>query len=198
MIVDLSMTSDRAGQAESGKIVLLHGTSSRFMRRIMRNGLLPRHQSGNSVYAGEVTQGGQDLESNPELVYLTDTYPIAFAGNAVRKYGGNLMVVGVVVSSDDLLPDEDFAHQCENAKQCLHDYGTCAVRPEKIQRLTAFYLPTMRDLKALVGRGSANEIHAGLKHHAFGPNIRDNTQFILSVAKQYVLRDGEWIKRNYD
>lgn len=80
------------------KLVLYHGTSSRNVDSIRKEGLVPRKGAGNY---------GKENRSH-KLVYLTKYYPAYFAINALKKKGDFPAIVRVEVRLSDLLPDEDF------------------------------------------------------------------------------------------
>lgn len=86
-------------------MILFHGSSTVHKDSILKNGLLPRKDTKNSNWS----QHHHGLvESKPELVYLTDAYPVYFAYAAVLASGGDLLIVKVEVDENDLYPDEDF------------------------------------------------------------------------------------------
>lgn len=84
-----------------------HGTSSKYLRGILKQGLIPatgKSQYGDTggAYVSIETFGG---------IYLTDNFMNAFshAGNASSKSGGNRLLVGLTFEtrSPEALPDED-------------------------------------------------------------------------------------------
>ncbi len=82
-------------------ITLYHGTSSRYLAEILVQGLLPCCESGRkSNWKG-------DVQSKPDLVYLTSCYPVFFALSATEE-DYEMVVIRVEVPLDDLFPDEDF------------------------------------------------------------------------------------------
>jgi len=86
---------------------LYHGTSESRAKRILVEGIKPRHASGKSNWKHSV-------ESNPEAVYLTDAYPMYFA-NVASKTGERWAVIEVDTDRLDeskLHPDEDILEQC--------------------------------------------------------------------------------------
>lgn len=88
-------------------IKLYHGTSSKYLTRIMAYGLRPR---------GSRRRGNwETYPSRPDFVYLSTAYAPYFAQNAadVRK-GEKALVVEVdagLLSETQLYPDEDFVAQ---------------------------------------------------------------------------------------
>jgi hypothetical protein len=85
---------------------LYHGTSEMTARAaVMGGGLRPRGDAGTSNWA-------HAAESNPALVYLTDTYPAHFAGHATEE--GTWAVVEVDAKrlvAANFRPDEDALEQ---------------------------------------------------------------------------------------
>lgn len=84
---------------------LYHGTSERHVKAILKEGIKPRGR-GTSNWKTTV-------ESNPDAVYLTNAYPLHFAGAAVR--GDERLAVIEVNTRElfilNLMPDEDFLEQ---------------------------------------------------------------------------------------
>jgi len=83
------------------RLILFHGTTTKFLEEILQKGLLPRTGTGNSNYSG-------DIESRPEFVYLTSHYPMFYSVKAVEKNGGDCVIIAVDVPAAALYPDEDF------------------------------------------------------------------------------------------
>lgn len=73
---------------------LYHGTSSRHLEQILKEGLAPRAERASNWEA----------ESCNEVVYLTKTYGLYFAANAIIAEGEELIIVEI---DTDLLPDKD-------------------------------------------------------------------------------------------
>ncbi len=82
-------------------ITLYHGTSTKHMEGILKNGLLPRDKTGNSNWDGPV-------ESKAGFVYLTTAYPVYFAFCTAKEENEDLLILRVKVKVADLYPDEDF------------------------------------------------------------------------------------------
>lgn len=80
---------------------LYHGTSSRHLDQILKEGLTPRAERPSNW----------DAESCNEVVYLTKTYGLHFAGNAVNAENEDLVIVEIdtdlLPDQEKLLPDED-------------------------------------------------------------------------------------------
>ena len=86
---------------------LYHGTRAGALSTILAGGLVPRRDRG--------VEGNwrHSIESNSRAVYLTDAYPLHFAGSAARV-GEPLLIFEVVVQKlhpFSLAPDEDFLEQ---------------------------------------------------------------------------------------
>lgn len=86
-------------------MILYHGTSTKHLKSILKNGLQPRNVTGNSNWEGKI-------ESKAGFVYLTDAYPVYFAFCAAKEECEDLLVVAVRVTEKDLYPDEDFIAHC--------------------------------------------------------------------------------------
>jgi hypothetical protein len=73
---------------------LYHGTSSRYLEQILKEGLTPRAERLSNW----------DAESCDEVVYLTKTYGIHFASNARKSDAEDMVIVEI---DTDLLPDQE-------------------------------------------------------------------------------------------
>lgn len=81
---------------------LYHGTSTRYLKRILKNGIQPREEkAGNWKHT---------IQSNPDAVYLTEAYALYYAMAATTK--SHKMVVFEIDSNKlnpfNFVPDEDF------------------------------------------------------------------------------------------
>lgn len=83
-------------------MILFHGTSDKFLKKILKEGIRPREEHGHSVYKKI------DFESREEFVYLTDRYPVFYANFAQDHAGGRACVIRCEVDEDMLFPDEEF------------------------------------------------------------------------------------------
>lgn len=100
-------------------MILYHGTSTEYLPQILEKGLHPRDVTG-------VKSNWEDgVESKPDLVYLTNAYPVFFA-IATTKDGYQPVVLQVEVDEDSLYPDEDFL------SYCLRQQDKEAGRPELV------------------------------------------------------------------
>lgn len=97
------------------QIVLYHGTNACNLKSILTDGLKPRSQTGINNWR----HMGEHRASVPDLVYLTDTYPLFFANAALvqqdKKSVDETMrmrafpvVLEMSVDTECLYPDEDF------------------------------------------------------------------------------------------
>lgn len=84
-------------------MILYHGTDSKNLEAILKNGLLPRKDTGNQVYGG-------DLASNPNFIYLTWWNPVAHAYSIDEN---SPVIIRVDVDETDLYPDEDFVERVQ-------------------------------------------------------------------------------------
>lgn len=86
-------------------MILFHGTSTEHLPRILKEGLQPRNVTK------QASNWKDDVESKPDLVYLTTAYPVYFAAAATEEEY-KPVVIKVCVDEDDLYPDEDFVALC--------------------------------------------------------------------------------------
>lgn len=91
-------------------MILYHGTSTEYRKKILSEGILPRGITDNQGTWPEVP-------SKFDLVYLTTAYPVYYAVPTVKK-GKNLLIVKVDVLKESLYPDEDYiAHLIKQTKK---------------------------------------------------------------------------------
>ncbi len=83
---------------------IYHGTTSKYIPKILSKGILPRKKTHNSNWNGSVV-------SKENFVYLTTAYPIYFALNTCMN-GDDLAIIEVDVDTADLYPDEDYIAKC--------------------------------------------------------------------------------------
>lgn len=82
---------------------LYHGTGGQYHDVIMTNGLQPRSQTGQSNWHGR-------YQSSEHHVYLTDTYPLFFATQALDKEGYHCVLYEIdttLLNRSLLCADED-------------------------------------------------------------------------------------------
>lgn len=145
--------------------VLFHGTSSIFLKCLLKCGLLPRSKTKNSAYEGKLT-------SSEDRVYLTSVYPLMFGMNAVHKFGGDLLIVQSRVSESRLEPDTDFTDEglherkFANWNECLENTGCVCVqgvvRPSRMFLLDA----KSETIAPVLSEASHHWGRIGLQHHA--------------------------------
>lgn len=126
-------------------MILYHGTSARHLPSILEAGIKPRGRKASQWKAAP---------SHPDLVYLTNAYPLHFAHAAAKS--GDLLILEVDVSLMSLLPDEDFLEQVTRKQ------GPAPVGASMKER-TRFYRENLYDfqryaLDSLDGIGNAAHI----------------------------------------
>lgn len=171
-------------------IVLFHGTSSKFLKQIMRSGICPRGLTGKSTYE-------EKLISDPERVYFSNVYALGFAAIAVQKHGGNIMVASAKLEIAQLEPDTDFtgdgSHQSKyhDAMQCLEGTGCVCIKKQQVeaQRIYVFGKKDSEEIMSINHR-----ISTGFRHHAFKEQAENVLNYYLMCCpKKYSFNDGEWI-----
>ncbi|HBE67716.1 MAG TPA: hypothetical protein DDW52_06160 [Planctomycetaceae bacterium] len=102
---------------------LYHGTSSKHLPAILRDGILPRVATGEEGN----WQGG--WQSKPGLVFLTTVYPVYYATQAVSD-GGEMVIIEVDSRKlDAVYPDDEYL------ARVLTDPNTPGVVEEKLPTL---------------------------------------------------------------
>ena len=86
---------------------LYHGTSKKYLPRILEEGLKPRGKNGTNNWKHSVG-------SNPKTIYLTDAYALYFAHIASDNH--NMDMIVIEIDTDKLnpfciMPDEDWLEQ---------------------------------------------------------------------------------------
>lgn len=168
-------------------MILFHGTSSRFLKPILKHGLRPRKLTGRSTYEGH-------LESNEELVYLTDVYPLQFAAIAIEKHGGNMLIVSVNVPEEKLLPDTDFTEEgthylkLKNGSECLAKTGCVSIaEPVKVEMAWVIPKKLQKEFK-----NCSTRIATSIRHKGFYKIHQEQLSYFLQMGKRYRNRDGIW------
>ena len=122
-------------ELSSGRIVLYHGTSSVFQSDIEGNGLRPNDRTGNRNFK----KGGRH-----GLVYLgIPEVAFQYAGHSVDVQGGTPILLEVVVSRSDLVPDEDSGLDPDEE---LQEYLTSYISSQQLnnpQQAVARWLQSM-------------------------------------------------------
>ena len=90
------------------KLILYHGTTTKFKDRILSEGLKSRKHTGNSTWSGVRNNRNESLESNLDLIYVGNLFKARHLGvEAPERYGGDLILFKLLLDRNDLLPDED-------------------------------------------------------------------------------------------
>lgn len=138
------------------EIKLYHGTTSVYLDSILEKGLLPREETGNSNYEVQYVWGASDIfESYPDRVYLTNNPDRAkmLGEEAVDVNEGEVIVLEVLVSQENLLPDEDSKKQ--TWQESLEYMGSVAykgiITPDKIKvyNITPGMISLYRSIKPI-------------------------------------------------
>ena len=138
------------------EIKLYHGTTSVYLDSILEKGLLPREKTGNSNYEVQYVWGASDIfESYPDRVYLTNNPDRAkmLGEEAVDVNEGEVIVLEVLVSQENLLPDEDSKKQ--TWQESLEYMGSVAykgiITPDKIKvyNITPGMISLYRSIKSI-------------------------------------------------
>ena len=138
------------------EIKLYHGTTSVYLDSILEKGLLPREKTGNSNYEVQYVWGASDIfESYPDRVYLTNNPDRAkmLGEEAVNVNDGEVIVLEVLVSQENLLPDEDSKKQ--TWQESLEYMGSVAykgiITPDKIKvyNITPGMISLYRSIKPI-------------------------------------------------
>lgn len=118
-------------------IRLYHATSSNLLPKILNgplNGIRPRNETGVNNWAnwdedGDFCDFLNVSESYPDRVYLGIS-PERVSGigeQAIESYGGEIVILEVLVDEKNLICDEDYNHTLKHSwKECLDKFGTCA------------------------------------------------------------------------
>jgi hypothetical protein len=109
---------------------LYHGTSSRNIERIKREGLKPRGK--------RVGNWKQSLPSRADVVYLTNSYAVFYANACTR---GNEDLVVLEIDTDELNPfafgpDEDFLEQAQRGRDNI---------PGNMHKRTTWYRDNLKN-----------------------------------------------------
>lgn len=122
------------GVPKDGKILLFHGTTTKYLAEIQEKGILPRKATENSNWKHAETIPTQfgyqrPIESIPDRVYLTDLWHYFFAFNAAmgadpewyKTWSVAPIVLEVEVRVENLAPDEDYVHNGRRVIQRIHE-----------------------------------------------------------------------------
>ena len=95
------------------KLTLYHGTSSVHLDKILESGLVPRYNNDSEW----------ECASRPDMIYLTNAYPLYFAEHSINHNGGEPVVFKVEVDTLRLYPDEDFLEQATRSEKYKDSYS---------------------------------------------------------------------------
>ncbi len=179
-------------------MILFHGTSTAHFDTIISQGLLPRSQTGLSNWQG-------DVESKPQLVYLTTAYPVYFAWQATHD-PHDLLVLKVEVDDDELYPDEDFiayiaqrrgmfpCHQLSEiipqvepvdnkhlAPHSLQHNGIVAVRSVPPEQILDTYIIPRKDWQTIMAIGGDSS--PILNYLVLGPRYRRAMELLFEQGR---------------
>lgn len=103
-------------------MILYHGTDSKNLESILKNGLLPRKDTGQQVYKGA-------LASNENFTYLTRWNPVAHAYSIDEN---SPAILKVNVDEDELYPDEDFIERMLSWDNLVEKGEALHINPSEI------------------------------------------------------------------
>jgi len=163
-------------------MILYHGTDSKNLESILKKGLLPRKDTGNQVYSG-------NLASNENFTYLTWWNPVAHAYTIDEN---SPCIIKVDVDESDLYPDEDFLERLqfmETGKPA--DPSSIDITQHKYLWLTSYkrfgnvairHVPPEKIVSYAVLDPSDFDYHCGLgaQGNQLIPNIRTQLHFMDS------------------
>ena len=187
-------------------ITLYHGTSTKHMDSILKNGLLPRDKTGNSNWDGPV-------ESKAGFVYLTTAYPVYFAFCTAKEENEDLLILRVKVKLADLYPDEDFVamflHQhfprfqkmplnqvnqfvdMETnkflAEDSLNLNGKVAVKGVSAKNITGHVVIEQKNLNAILALGG-DSVPVPLAYRFLGDHYRKTTAALFEGGVEAALK----------
>jgi hypothetical protein len=146
-------------------MILYHGTSTKHMDSILKNGLQPRTVTGNSNWSGKI-------ESKSGFVYLSTAYPVYFAVAAAREDHEQLLVLQVEVAKRDLYPDEDFV------AYALHESGI-----QKFARMKLQDIIPLVNLEVYKSFAEKSLKHNGLAAVKFVPPTKIKGHVVIDLHK---------------
>ena len=95
----------------AAKQLYFHGTSSKFLRSILKNGVLPTTKEGvwRDAYKEEDTNAMNPSKKSLDSSYWTASAMTAtkYANEGARKLGGNPLYIAATLETKTTLPDED-------------------------------------------------------------------------------------------
>ena len=160
------------------KKILYHGTSTKYLDKILKKGLTPRKSLG--------VKSNWDAESRDDMIYLTSAYAPYFAQACVGSNGGDPLVLEVEVESNNLYPDEDFLEQYLRNKN---------ITKGDIHERTKFYKDNLEVFKHYTKKslnGLGNACHKGI---IYPKRIR---RYVVLDARKIIMYSDPTITRaNY-
>lgn len=79
-------------------MLLYHGTSSKFLKSILNEGLKPQEETGIFNYPAEHVE--------PDRVYLGNiTHACIFGNVSIKKYGGEVIILELELEGTDIVSD---------------------------------------------------------------------------------------------
>ena len=172
-------------------MILYHGTDSKNLDSILKHGLLPRKDTGNQVYTG-------DLASNADFTYLTRWNPIAHAYFIDEN---SPVILKVDVDESDLFPDEDFIERMQFIEtgcpgdpgsigiseykdlwqQSYNMFGNVAIRKVSPDRIVDHVVLDPKDFNYHCGLGAQG--------NQLIPDLKNQIQFVdPNAVKKYIHR----------
>jgi hypothetical protein len=166
---------------------LYHGTSRKYLDKILKEGLKPRGKKGTNNWKHSVG-------SNPNTVYLTNAYAIYFAHVASDDDEDDMVVLEIETAKLNpflLMPDEDFLEQVTRS-------GGPAPRDKSMKYRTMWY---RRRLKAFqhLWLDSINELGtcgyfgnipvAAMTRYSIIPNNRRAELIVAGVDPQISIQN---------
>ncbi|MBN2101723.1 MAG: hypothetical protein JW716_02530 [Candidatus Aenigmarchaeota archaeon] len=103
------------------RIVLYHGTSTKFRKKIIKEGLRPSRETGNYVQGIAFTDG--------DRVYLgREVAARAKADETIQTFGGRIIVVKAIVDAKGLVIDDKVLRfkYVSDWKESMRHFDTCA------------------------------------------------------------------------
>jgi hypothetical protein len=109
--IDFSRTLARLHQAAKFRkpIIMYHGTSSKFLRSIMINGIVPNPKEKTWALDADYHSGNQDSRISLAGSYWTSNFMTASsaAHNTMLKFGGKKLLIIAQINEQSGLADED-------------------------------------------------------------------------------------------
>ena len=168
------------------KVWLYHGTSSKLLPRLKKDGIEPAREHGKQSNVGATAM----TEASPDFVFLTAKTDGAasadfYAKNAARKHGGKPVVVRVLVDGSDLDYDPDDVDIQSGSYQFVID----RVAPGEIMEIGGEKVK-----KSLSGQGLEDELEKAAHHKYLRrvPSKRKGRKWDYVYAKQSQHHDVEF------